>query len=73
MLQQKVDVRGAKEIAQKGMELIYSKKVRNHKLANSARIHTGEVEQEQYRIFRDFLPTWNACMVYDLVGSDNIE
>lgn len=60
----------AKEIAQNGMALIKSGKIRNHKLGNSARVHTGEEEKKEYQIYRDFLPSKNCCMVYELVGSD---
>lgn len=63
----------AKDIANNGIALIASGKVRNHKLGNSSRIHTGEVEKREYQIFRDFLPSKNACTVYELTGSDYYE
>ena len=63
----------AKEIAKNGMTLINNGKIRNHKLGNSARIHTGEVEKREYQIYRDFLPSKNCCMVYELTGSDCYE
>lgn len=63
----------ASEIAKKGMAWINNGKVRNHKLGNSSRIHTGEEEDTEYRIFRDFLPSRNGCMVYELTGSENYE
>lgn len=63
----------AKEIAENGVALITSGKVRNHKLGNSARIHTGEVEKREYQLYRDFLPSKNCCMVYELTGSDYYE
>ena len=55
------------------MALIESGKVRNHKLGNSSRIHTGEVEKKEYQNYRDFLPGKNCCMVYELTGSDRYE
>lgn len=58
------------EIAREGILMITSGKVRNHKLGNSSRIHTGEVEKEEYQIYRDFLPSKTCCMVYELTGSD---
>lgn len=58
------------QIAQNGIRLIVEGKVRNHKLGNSSRIHTGEVEKKEYQIYRDFLPSKNCCMVYELTGSD---
>lgn len=63
----------AGEIAKNGIALISSGKVRNHKLGNSARIHTGEVEKREYQIYRDFLPSKNCSMVYELTGSDYYE
>lgn len=58
----------ANEIAQDGMALIKSGKIRNHKLGNSSRIHTGEVEKKEYQNYRDFLRGKNGCMVYELIG-----
>ncbi|MCM1123244.1 MAG: hypothetical protein NC416_11740 [Eubacterium sp.] len=69
----KVQAGLAKEIAQNGMRLINSGKIRNHKLGNSSRIHTGEVEKRERQIYRDFLPTKNCSMVYELTGSDRYE
>ena len=63
----------ADEIAKNGMLLVNSGKVRNHKLRNSARIHTGEVEDMECRIYRDFLPSKNCCIVLELTGSDYYE
>lgn len=63
----------SKEIAQKGVSLVKEGKVRNHKLGNSARIHSGEAERREYQLFRDFLPGKNGCMVYELIGSDKYE
>lgn len=60
----------AQEIARNGMALIHSGKVRNHKLSNNARSHTGEVEKAEYQTYRDFLPGKNCCMVYELTGSE---
>lgn len=54
------------EIAQRGVSLISSGKVRNHKLGNSSRIHTGEAEKKEYQNYRDFLPGKNCCMIYEL-------
>lgn len=63
-----VQARSAEEIAKKGMLLIESGKIRNHKLGNSSRIHTGEVEKKEYQNYRDFLCGKNGCMVYELTG-----
>ncbi|MDE5590099.1 MAG: hypothetical protein K2J60_13340 [Acetatifactor sp.] len=68
----KAQVKQAKEIADIGIALVKSGKVRNHKLGNSSRIHTGEVEKKEYQTYRDFLPSKNCCMVYELIGSDNL-
>ena len=46
-------------------------RIRNHKLGNSAREHTGEPELLEYQRFRDFLPSLNGCMVFNLIGNDN--
>lgn len=63
----------ASDIAQRGMSLINDGKIRNHKLGNSSRIHTGAVEKKEYQTYRDFLPSKNCCMVYELTGSDDYE
>lgn len=68
-----VQGRTSNEIAQNGMQLINSGKVRNHKLGNSSRVHTGEMEKREYQIYRDFLPGKNCCMVYELTGSEIYE
>lgn len=70
MEKSKMQVRRASEIASAGMALVKQGKIRNHKLGNSSRIHTGEVEKREYQIYRDFLPSKNCCMVYELTGSD---
>lgn len=58
----------AHEIAHEGMLMIKSGRIRNHKLNNSSRIHTGEVEKKEYQNYRDFLAGKNGCMVYELTG-----
>ena len=58
------------EISKHGMMLIKSGRVRNHKLGNNSRIHTGEEEKKEYQTYRDFLPGKNCCMIYELTGSD---
>lgn len=63
----------ADKIAKIGLEMINTGKVRNHKLKNSSRIHTGEVENIECRIYRDFLPSKNCSLVYGLTGSDFYE
>lgn len=70
MERSKMQVRCASEIASEGMALVKQGKVRNHKLGNSSRVHTGEVEKMEYQIYRDFLPGKNCCMVYELTGRD---
>lgn len=60
----------AEDIAENGMRLISEGKVRNHKIKNSVRIHTGTEEKREYQIYRDFLPSKNCNMVYELTGSD---
>lgn len=59
------------EIVSQAMILLSNGKVRNHKLGNSARKHSGTAETEEYHIFRNYLPTKNAYDVYHLTGSDN--
>ena len=50
----KEQVTCANAIASAGIALVKSGKVRNHKLENSSRIHTGEVEKKEYQNYRDF-------------------
>lgn len=65
----KVQVQYANEIANVGILLVKSGKIRNHKLGSSSRIHTGEVEKKEYQIYRDFLISRNGYMVYELTGN----
>ncbi len=59
------------ETAKVGIKLIKEGKIRNHKIGNSAQVHTGTVERREVQLFRDFLPCKNGCMLYQLTGSDN--
>lgn len=59
----------ADEITHNAMRLIGGGKVRNHKLGNSARIHTGEIERAERQTYRDFLPSKNCRIVCELTGS----
>lgn len=59
----------AAEIAKRGIQMITSGKIRNHKLGNSSRVHTGEVEKREYQNYWDFLSGKNACLVYELTES----
>lgn len=70
---QNLQVVSAEQIAKNGMSLVNSGKIRNHKLKNSSRIHTGEVEDKECRVYRDFLPSKNCCIVLELTGSDCYE
>lgn len=63
----------AEMIAENAMSLVRGGQVRNHKLRNSAPIHTGEMESQESRIYRDFLPSKNACMIFNLTGSNYYE
>lgn len=60
----------ANSIAKIGIELIARGKVRDHKLSNTSQIHTGEMERKECQTYRDFLPSKNCCMIYELTGSD---
>lgn len=57
-------------IAQNSITLIKSGKVRNHKLRDNSREHTGLVEHQEQCIYRDFLQSKNCCMVIELTGTD---
>ncbi len=61
------------ERAKRNMALIRSGKVRNHKLGNSASIHTGEIEEKECSLYCDFLRTKNCDFIFGLRGSDNNE
>lgn len=64
MEKSKMQVRRTSEIASAGMALVKQGKIRNHKLGNSSRIHTGEVEKESTRFTETFFPAKIAawCM-----------
>lgn len=59
------------ESAKESMRQIKSGAVRNHKLKNSAQIHTGEIEENECSMFCDFLDTRNFFLINDLRGNEN--
>lgn len=62
------NLQNAEHIAQHAMSLIEHGKIRNHKLGNDARIHTGEIERAERQTYSDFLPSKNCRIVCELVG-----
>ncbi len=58
-------------IGENGIQMIKTGAVRNHKLGNNARIHTGEMEENESLLFCDFLITRNCELILELRGSDN--
>jgi len=73
MTEMKIQKDTAQEMAERCKKLLQERKIRNHKLGNSAAIHTGEIERKEAQIYRDFLPSRNCCIVYSLTGSENYE
>lgn len=65
------NVQNAADIAKNGIQMVLDGKVRNHKLGNSARVHTGEVEKRESQQYQDFLSTKNFRIAYELTGSDH--
>ena len=59
------------DFANESMRQIKSGAVRNHKLKNSARIHTGEMEEVECDTFCNFLMSKNYFMVDELRGCEN--
>ena len=59
------------EMSEKNMKMLRDGRIRNHKLRNTASMHSGEKEMAEYYAFRDFLQTKNFNLVYELKGSDN--
>lgn len=66
----KRNLQSADQIAKNAMDLINGGKVRNHKLGNSARVHTGEIERAERQIYCDFLPSKNCRIVCELTGRE---
>ena len=58
----------ATEIARNGMNLILEGKIRNHKLKDSASIHTGTMERREANTFIKFLSTKTSSFVYEIKG-----
>ena len=58
----------ATEIARNGMNLILEGKVRNHKLKDSASIHTETMERREANTFINFLSTKTSSFVYEIKG-----
>lgn len=61
------------EMANKELERIIAGRVKNHKLGNDAKIHSGEQEEKECCIYRDFLPTKNCDFILNLRGSDSYD
>ena len=59
------------ERAKKHVELIKNGKVRNHKLGNTSRRHTGEIEEKECTVYCDFLRTKTYDFINNLRGCDN--
>ena len=59
------------DFANESMRQIKSGVVRNHKLKNSARIHTGEMEEVECDAFCNFLMSKNYFLVDELRGCEN--
>lgn len=62
---------GLQWVSEEFVRLVHEGGMRNHLLGNTAGEHSGEVEMLEMQRFRDFLPSKNAYMVFDLVGCDN--
>lgn len=60
------------DVGSKSIIMIQSGKIRNHKLTNNARKHTGTIEEQELSSFRRFLPSKNGCMVRTLEGKSVI-
>ena len=58
----------ATEIARNGMNLILEGKVRNHKLKDSASIHTVTMERREANTFINFLSAKTSSFVYEIKG-----
>ena len=60
-----------REIAKRNLQLVQEQKIRNHKLGNSAPMHSGEIEEQECERFCDFLKSRNCFFVENLRGTDN--
>ena len=54
------------EASKKAMDMLKNGAINNHMLSNAAKLHTGEEEQEEANLFRDFLVTKNGCLIMAL-------
>lgn len=59
------------KIGKKGVHMIKSGAIRNHKLGNNAQIHSGELEEKESLLFNDFLVTRNCEIIINLRGREN--
>ena len=62
----------ATQASDEALRLIHKGHIRNHLLGNAVEEHSGEAELIESQQFRDFLPSKNGCMVFSLVGGDNL-
>ncbi len=72
MEKQKIYPKNIEEIGKKGIQMIKSGAIRNHKLGNNAQIHSGELEEKESLLFNDFLVTRNCEIVINLRGKENV-
>lgn len=54
------------DMSKRALNMIANGAIGNHKLSNSAGVHTGAEEQKELSIFRDFLITKNGCLAMKL-------
>ena len=59
-------------IGEHSIQMVKSGVIRNHKLGNSAREHSGETEEKESSLFIDFLSTRNCDLMINLRGNNNV-
>ncbi len=56
------------EASKTAINMLINGGIGNHKLSNAASVHTGEEEEKELSVFRDFLITKNGCLIMKLEG-----
>ena len=62
-----------REIAKKNLQMVQERKIRNHKLGNSATMYSDENEMQECEQFCSFLKSQNCFYVETLRGTDNTQ
>lgn len=56
------------EACKTNMKKLKSSRIRNHKIINSAKDHSGDILNEEKKNYMEFLPSYNFYKIMELTG-----